>query len=154
MTLLIEEDTHGEVVRTSNVDHVGLRVFDVRLTGVFVFNCERRRRRQDHRQQVTRKLGVVDPALHSFHLLGRALAAWPPMRKTMPPPPPLFPLHALSPFSPRVLIMAVLMSAGIHRVFDQVLVWQRDADLAIAAHLAIAKHAAVLTVDLQALDFL
>ena len=53
VTLLVEEDAHGKVVRSRDINHVGLFVINVRLAGVFVFNCQRRRRRQDHRQQVT-----------------------------------------------------------------------------------------------------
>ena len=69
-------------------------------------------------------------------------------------PPPLLALHARSPLSPRVLVIASGMSAGVHRIFNEILVREQNADLTIAGHLAIAEGSAVLTVDVQALDLL
>ena len=44
--------------------------------------------------------------------------------------------------------------ACIHRVFDEILVGQQDADFALAAHLAFAENTTILSIDLEALDFL
>ena len=67
----------------------------------------------------------------------------------MPPPPPLYPLHARSPLSPRVLIIASGMAAGAHRIFNEILVREQNADLTIASHLAIAEDSAILAVDVS-----
>ena len=66
----------------------------------------------------------------------------------MPPPPPLFPLHALSPLSGRVYDDRGAEAAGVHGVLDHIFIGQQDADVAIAAHLAFAEHASILAVDL------
>src|SRR6185369_17258994 len=77
MTLLVEKHAHGKIVRTTNVDHVSLRVFDFRLACVLVLNRHGGWWRQDRCEQVTRQLGGVNPSLHRFHLLGRGLlSAW------------------------------------------------------------------------------
>jgi len=46
------------------------------------------------------------------------------------------------------------VTAGIHGVFNQVLTRQTDTDLAVATHLAIAKDATILTINLKSLDLL
>ena len=46
------------------------------------------------------------------------------------------------------------MSAGVHCVLNEILVWEQNTDFAIAFHLAIAEGSAVLTVDVQPLDLL
>jgi hypothetical protein len=46
------------------------------------------------------------------------------------------------------------VSAGVHCVFDQILVRQTDTDFAITAELPIAEDTAVLAVDTQSLNLL
>src|SRR6185369_2926619 len=102
-----------------------------------------------------RKLSGVDPSLHSFHLFGRSLlSTWSSHAKHHSAAAAAVSADWFVTVQPAKIDQRSAEPAGVHRVFNEIFVWKRNADLPVAAHLTIAKDATILAVYLKALDFL